>query len=245
VIGAIAAAVLLVGGGTAAYISLSRNTSSTPSTPVAGSSSAAPAPTTSLSAANVRVVPTTVLPTDQQVQQATLLSLSRHGDVDTRVYPDSPTDPPTCTLVDNVDGASMAGQALSLAGVLYADQPGDDYRFSGYVSVAVFDSADAAAATLPKITDTVKACTMPYTIPSSAKPDKPAKPWTISDVKTAGNQITWLNTQQSSSGSPWKCGKAFRVQANVMVTAMLCDQNPSDSAAKLIDAVIVNINAAK
>lgn len=239
-IGAVVGVVVLVGGGIATYVGMSSDTSGT------GGSAASPVPTTALSASSstVRVVPTTILPSDQQVQQATLLSLVKNGDVDTAVYQDTAADPPNCMFANSSDGASIVGQALSVAGLLYTDRPGDSYQYSAYVSIAVFDTTDAAAATLPKITDGVKSCTKPFTIPSSAKPNKPAKPWTVGDIKTQSNQITWINSQQSDS-TPWKCGKAFRVQANLMVTTLLCDQNPADGPSKLVDAVITNVNNTK
>ncbi|MFC6127976.1 sensor domain-containing protein [Mycolicibacterium llatzerense] len=238
--GAVAGIVIVVAGGVGAYVMFGSGTSSSN----AGAGTSAAVPTTALSAATVRVVPTTVLPTDQQVQQATLLNLAKKGDVDTAVYPDQTTDPASCTLVDNTDTATIAGQAISMASAVYTDKPGDDYNYSAYVSLAVFDTNDAAAAALPKIINAVKGCTVPYTIPSNNKPGKPAKPWTISDVKAQGNQIAWLNTQQST-GTPWKCGKAFRAEANVTVTATLCHQNPSMGPSKLIDAVITNVNGKK
>lgn len=243
VIGAVAGVVvLLVAGGVVAYVAWpSGSSGSGPSGPAE-----AAVPTTALSASTVRLVPASVLPSDQQVQQATLLGLTKHGDVDTNVYPDSKVDPQSCSIPASPDNASTMSQAVSMAGQVYADRPGDDYRYSAYASAAIFDTDDGAAAALPKVTDALKGCST-YTFTADSKPGQPpARPWTVSDVKTQDKQVTWLNSQQTDAThpTPWKCGRAMRVQANLVVTAVLCDQNPSAGASKLIDAVISNVNNA-
>lgn len=243
VIGAIAGvAVLAVAGGVAAYVAWPSNSIATgPSGPAE-----AAVPTTALSPSTVRLVPGSVLPTDQQVQQATLLGLSKHGDIDTRVYPDSKVDPASCSIAGSPDNVSVMGQAVSMAGLVYADKPGDDYRYSAYVSAAVFDTDAGAAAGWSKVADALKACTTAYTFPDASKPgDPPPRPWTISEVKTQDKQVAWLNTQQpdATHATPWKCGRAVRAAANLLVTAVLCSQNPSAGPSKLIDAVITNVNA--
>lgn len=243
VIGALVGVVVVVAGGVGAYVAW-------PSGSSGGSSGPAEAavPTTALSASTVRLVPGSVLPTDQQVQQATLLGLSKHGDIDTRVYPDSKVDPAICSIPGSPDNVSVMGQAVSMAGLVYADKPGDDYRYSAYVSAAVFDTDAGAAAGWSKVADALKACTMPYTFPDASKPgDPPARPWTISELKTQDKQVAWLNTQQpdATHATPWKCGRAVREAANLLVTAVLCSQNPSAAPSKLIDAVITNVNATR
>ncbi len=237
VIGAVAAVVLLAGGGVAAYIGLSSRSGST----------AAAVPTTALSVSTVRVVPATVLPTEQQLQQATLLDLKKNGEVDTNVYADTKVDPPSCTIPASPDNASTAGQSVSMAAQLYTDKPGEDYRLSAYVSAVVFDTDDGASAALAKVTDALKGCTS-YTYTADAKPGQPpARPWNISDTKTQGAQVTWLNSQamDATHTTPWKCGRAVRAQANLVVTSAVCSQNPSAGPSKLVDTVITNVNNAK
>lgn len=242
VIGAIAGVAVLAVAGGVAYVAWPSNSNSTgPSGPAE-----AAVPTTALSPSTVRLVPGSVLPTDQQVQQATLLGLSKHGDIDTRVYPDSKVDPASCSIAGSPDNVSVMGQAVSMAGLVYADKPGDDYRYSAYVSAAVFDTDAGAAAGWSKVADALKACTTAYTFPDASKPgDPPPRPWTISEVKTQDKQVAWLNTQQpdATHATPWKCGRAVRAAANLLVTAVLCSQNPSAGPSKLIDAVITNVNA--
>lgn len=241
VIGAIVGVVVLVAGGVITYLVWPAGSSGQTSRPAE-----AVLPTTALSVSTVRVVPASVLPTDQQLQQATLMDLKKHGDVDTNVYPDSKVDPPSCTIPASPDNASTAGQSVSMAAQLYTDKPGEDYRLSAYVSAAVFDTDDAATAALTKVTDALKGCTS-YTYTSDAKPGQPARPWSISDVKTQGTQVTWLNGQaiDARHSTPWKCGRAVRAQANMLVTSTLCSQNPSSGPSKLIDTVITNVNNAK
>ncbi|MUL61162.1 hypothetical protein B5P44_01010 [Mycobacterium sp. CBMA 213] len=239
VIGATAAVVLVVAGGVITYVAWPSDSSGKPSE--------AAVPTTALSVSTVRVVPASVLPTEQQLQQATLLDLKKHGDVDTNVYPDTKVDPPSCTIPASPDNASTAGQSVSMAAQLYTDKPGDDYRLSAYVSAVVFDTDDGAAAALAKVTDALKGCTS-YTYTADAKPGQPpARPWNISDIKTQGTQVTWLNSQalDATHTTPWKCGRAVRAQANLIVTSAVCSQNPSAGPSKLVDTVITNVNNTK
>lgn len=241
VIGAIVGVVVLVAGGVITYAVWPAGWSGQQAGPAE-----AALPTTALSVSTVRVVPASVLPTDQQLQQATLMDLKKHGDVDTNVYPDSKVDPPSCTIPASPDNASTAGQSVSMAAQLYTDKPGEDYRLSAYVSAAVFDTDDGAAAALTKVTDALKRCTS-YTYTADAKPGQPARPWSISDVKTQGTQVTWLNGQviDATHSTPWKCGRAVRAQANLLVTSTLCSQNPSSGPSKLVDTVITNVNSTK
>ncbi|NTY62598.1 sensor domain-containing protein [Mycolicibacterium sphagni] len=240
VIGAVAA-VVLVAGGVIGYVAWPAGSFGKPSGPAE-----AAVPTTALSASTVRVVPASVLPTEQQLQQATLLDLKKNGDVDTNVYPDTKVDPPSCTIAASPDNASTAGQSVSMAAQLYTDKPGDDYRLSAYVSAVVFDTDDGAASALTKVTDAAKGCAS-YTYTGNAKPGQPARPWSISDIKTQGTQVTWLNSQamDATHSTPWKCGRAVRAQANMVVTSAVCSQNPSSGPSKLVDTVITNVNNAK
>jgi len=240
-LGAIAAVVVLVAGGVIGYVAWPAGSDGKPAGPAEAAVS-----TTTLSAATVRLVPTTVMPTDQQLQQAILLDLKKHGDVDTNVYPDTKVDPQNCTIPASPDNASTVGQSVSMAAQLYTDKPSEDYRLSAYVSAAVFDTDDAATAALTKVTDALKGCTS-YTYTADAKPGQPpARPWNISDVKTQGTQVTWVNSQalDATHSTPWKCGRAVRAQANIIVTSALCSQNPSSGPSKLIDTVITNVNNA-
>lgn len=241
VLGAIAAVVVLVAGGVIAYVAWPSGSDGKPSGPAA-----AAVPTTTLAASTVRLVPTTVMPTDQQVTQATLLDLKKNGDVDTNVYPDTKVDPQSCTIPASPDNASTVGQSVSMAAQLYTDKPGQDYRLTAYVSAAVFDTDDAATAALTKVTDSLKGCTS-YTYTADTKPGQPpARPWNITDVQTQGTQVTWVNSQalDATHSTPWKCGRAVRAQANIIVTSVVCNQNPSSGASKLIDTVITNVNNA-
>ena len=207
-------------------------------TPTASTTSA---PTTASSAATTRVVPSQVLPSDQQIKQTTLLDLARHGDIDTGVSADAKADPPNCALVNAPARASAIGQALSVAGLGFRDKPGDDFGASAYTFVAVFDTAEAADAGLAKVKSAVQSCTI-FTDLERSKSDAPAKPWAVSDVKTTPHQISWNNAEQGDD-APWVCAKALRVQDNLLVATMLCDSNPADTPTKLIDVIIANAEA--
>lgn len=87
-IGIIAGVVVLVAAGVVTAMALSSDKSST--TSAASSTSAT---TTSLSAAMTQVVPSQVLPAEQQMKQTTLLNLSKHGETSTQR--NTPTQRPT------------------------------------------------------------------------------------------------------------------------------------------------------
>jgi hypothetical protein len=239
VIGIIAGVVVLVAAGVVTAVVLSSDKSSTTS-----AASSTLATTTSSSAAMTRVVPSQVLPTEQQMKQTTLLNLSKHGDVDTAQYPDAKTDPPDCSLVNRPAAVSVIGRAISVAGLGYRDKPGDDYGDTAFAYVAVFDTADAADAAQQKLTHVVQGCTI-FTDLEREESDPPAKPWTVSDVKATDHQVAWNNSEQTDDGTQWICAKAVRAQDNLLVITMVCDPNPADAPTKLGDVIIANVNAAR
>ena len=198
--------------------------SSTPSTP---------SPTT-------RIIPVQVLPTDQQVKQATLIDLSKHGDVDTGVYPNANTDPVQCGLVNAAAATSTTSNAVSVATVVYADKPGDDYIDSAVASVAAYNSAGDATAALAKIRDAAQHCSA-YSVKEVDKPNDPPTQWTISELSADDQQVSWKATQQADS--PWACGWTWRTHNQLLIAGMLCDHNPGGGGKALADVVIFNINA--
>ncbi|MDD4865822.1 MAG: sensor domain-containing protein, partial [Mycobacterium sp.] len=227
-------AVVLVAAGVGAGIALTSDDSGQPAaTPPSAHSSAAPTTSAKIN----RVVPAQVLPTDQQVQQTTLLNLSKHGDVDTGVYPDQKTDPPECSLANGPIGTTTVGSAISVAAQMYADLPGDDYHNSAYAFAGVFNSDADAAAAIPKVTGVVQKCK--GFSASDGRPGSQVLHWTVSDVKSSQIQISWKDTQQGDA--PWACSWVTRVQTNVLVAAMVCDHNPGDSGPALADVVVDNI----
>jgi PknH-like extracellular domain len=238
VVGGIVAGVVIVAAGVVAAVGLSSDKSSTTSAPATTS-----AATTSSSAAT-RVLPSQVLPSEQQMKQTTLQDLAKHGDVDTAEYPDAKTDPPTCSLVNRPAGISVIGPAISVAGLSYRDKPGDDYGATAFAYVAVFDTADAADAAQQKLAHAAQTCTT-FTDLERDKSDPPARPWIVADVKATDHQVAWNNSEQTDDGTPWVCAKAARAQDNLLVLTMLCDPNPADAPTKLIDVIISNINAKK
>jgi hypothetical protein len=237
VIGTVVGVVVLVAAAVAAVVTLSSDKSSTTAATTATSTT-----TTAASAPITRVVPSQVLPTEQQIKQTTLLDLSKHGEIDTTEYPDAKTDPPACSLVSRPAGISVVGRAISVAGLGYRDKPGDDYGATAYAYVAVFDSADPAEAAQQKVTQAVQNCTSFIDLERD-KPDSRAKPWVISDVKATDHQVAWNNNQQGDDGTPWACAKAARAQNNLLMITMVCAPNPADAPIKLLDVINNNVNA--
>jgi hypothetical protein len=185
----------------------------------------------------IRIVPAQVLPSDEQMKQATLIELTGQGDLGTTVADDVDTDPANCTLANGPTARSTVGQALSIAFHSYTEHPAPYYGSTAFSFVAVFSTADAAAGALSKITHDVQGCTT-YT---SHESGKPPMTWTVSDVKVGDSQISWNNTNQPAD-THWVCGKTIRVYRNVLATGMLCDQNPADAPAKIVDAIFTNVD---
>jgi PknH-like protein len=234
IIGGIAGVLVLVAAAVGITMGVTRghveSPPAPPSTASAPNASAAP-PTT------IRVLPAQVLASDEQIKQATLIDMTGQGDLDTTVGNDVDTDPANCTLANGPTGRSTVGQAISVAFHAYTEHPAPYFGSTATSYAAVFDTADAAAGALSKITHDVQGCTT-YT---SHEPGKPPMTWAVSDVKVGDSQISWNNTDQPTD-THWVCGKAIRVYHNVLVTAMLCDQNPADAPAKIVDAVISNVD---
>jgi hypothetical protein len=241
VIGAVAGVLVLVAAGAAVVLGLTHGDANSPTAQRSPSSSSVPLTTPPKI---IRVLPGQVLPSDDQVRQATLIEVTGQGDIGTVVGPDLDTQPPNCTLVNGPMATSAVGQAISVAYHNYTERPGPDYGATAWAFVAVFDTADAAAGALAKVTHDVQSCMGTYTDLAGHAADAPPAVWAISAVKVGDSQISWNNTNQPDS-THWVCGKAIRVQTNVLVTAMLCTQNPADGPVKIIDAVMDNVNAHK
>lgn len=241
VIGGVVGVLVLVAAGVVVGMRLTRGEADSPTAQRSPSSSSVPLTSPPKI---IRVLPAQVLPSDDQVRHATLIEVSGQGDIGTVVGPDLDTQPHECTLVNGPMATSAVGQAISVAYHNYTERPGPDYGATAWAFVAVFDTADAAAGALAKVTHDVQSCTGIYTDLGSHASDAPPAVWAISAVKVGDSQISWNNTNQPES-THWVCGKAIRVQTNVLVTGMLCTQNPADGPVKIIDAVMDNVNAHK
>jgi hypothetical protein len=238
IIGGVAGVVILVAAAVGIAVGMTRGDADSPPAPrpSAASSPAAGTATPTI----LRVMPAQVLPSDEQMKQATLIEMTGQGDLGTTVDEDVDTDPPNCTLTNGPTPRSTIGQAISVAYHSYTEHPAPYFGAEAFAFVAVFNAADDAAAALSKITHSVQSCTG-YT---SHERDKPPATWAVSDVKVGDSQISWTTTSQPTD-THWLCGKAIRVDHNVLITGMLCDQNPADAPAKIVDAVITNVDAHK
>lgn len=186
----------------------------------------------------VQVVPEQVLPTDAQVQQTTLLNLSKHGAVNTSSYPDQESQPPDCGLAVGPISASTIGTAVAMAGQTYADSPGPDFRSNAFAFAGVLTTAAAADDVIAKVTAVVQKCTAF----STGAADRPMH-WTVTSVKPVEHQIMWTDNQQTDA--PWACNWLARSTDNVLVAAMVCDTNPGESAAALAGGLVSNITTRK
>lgn len=173
------------------------------------------------------------LPKGPDVQRLTTLNLQPHGDPHLTVDSDKQTTPDTCALAAAATTQSAWHLANYVGGQLFADQNGEDINSMAWVGVATFDTHADALKSLKAVTRAVTACT-------SFQHGQPPQTWNLSSVPSSPDRITWLNTEQVP-GSVWKCGKDYRVVANVAATATVCNHNPADNPTRLVDYVITRI----
>lgn len=231
---AVGAAIAVTAAGAAAGIVLSGEQDHAPQQSPAPRSTSTSSPTAPVRLKPVAVVPEQVLPTDSQVKQATLLSLSKHGGINTSSYPDQTPQPFDCGLAMGPIADSTVGTAVARAGQTYADSPGTDFHANAFAFAGVLTSADDAASVIAKVTAVVQRCTGFSTGPT----DSPLQ-WTVTNVKPVERQVMWTDNQQT--GGPWACNWLTRASDNVVVATMVCDVNPGDSAGALADVLVSNI----
>nr|AVN58519.1 hypothetical protein B5P44_p00224 [Mycolicibacterium sp. CBMA 213] len=206
-------------GGPSPAVTAANSTTSTSSTP-----------------ALVQVVPATLLPTTDQVRQATLIDVKYTGAVSTKVGADAATTPTQCTLANATTTQSAWATAISAAYQDFGDGPNYDKSINfGAVSVAIFDTPAAAADSLAKVSDSVHGCTG-FTGPNSPNG---TLAWTVGDIAAQDDRIAWTDTQGGVS-TQWKCSKSYRLLANAAAYGFVCSSNPGDGPTKLTDLIAAN-----
>lgn len=206
-----------------------------------GSSPASPTPSATSStaaAALVQVVPATLLPTADQVRQATLIDVKYTSEVTTKVSADLAPTPAPCAVAAAPTTLSAWATAISIALQRFGD--GADYAKStnfGVVAVAIFDTPAAAADSFTKVSDSVKGCTS-FTTADSLHPGGTLS-WTVSDVAAQEGLLAWTDTQTGVS-SQWKCSKSYQLQVNAAAYAMVCGTNPGAGPSTLTGQIVVN-----
>ena len=207
-------------GGSAPAETAASSTSSTTSTP-----------------ALVQVVPATLLPTSDQIRQATLIDVKFIGEVITKVGADATLTPLQCALADSPISLSAWGTAISTARQRFGD--GVDYDHSinfGLVAAAVFDTPEAAADSFGKVSDAVKGCSS-FTGGDAGSPS--ALSWAVTDVATQDGRLTWTNARTGASRQ-WKCSYSYRVQVNAVAYGFVCATNPGAGPSQLTDQIVAN-----
>lgn len=183
-----------------------------------------------------RVMPAKLLPNLDQVQQTTLLSLKPNGAVSIAVAPDPSIYPDICRLAASPIGQLAWGPAVSVASEGFTDNTATNFTASALIGLAVFSAPPAAADSFKKVSESASGCresTQPSTDPSTTEPTT----WTVTDVHTSEGEVTW-NSTQKAPGTPWVCGKSYRLVGNLAAMASLCNQNPADTPSRLTDLVI-------
>ncbi|MUL61235.1 sensor domain-containing protein [Mycobacterium sp. CBMA335] len=181
-----------------------------------------------------RIMPTKMLPTLDQMQQTTLLSLKPSGGVSVAVLADTAVTPDSCRFAYNDVSQVAWGSAVSVAFESFTDNTASNFTATAFVGLAVFSAPQAAGDIFKKVSDSVRGCTEINQLGTDTT--KPST-WTVSDVHTGDRAVTWSQTQKGSNPT-WVCGKSNRVVGNLVASASLCGQNPADSPTRLTDLVI-------
>lgn len=190
-----------------------------------------PAPTTYTHV--YQLAPGTRLPSDDQVSQATTLTLEHHGPQQIKVSPDSTATPSVCALASAPTTKSSWGTAQSIAGQLYTDTAQNN---SAGVLLAVFDTPADAATALGKVVDSVNNCTAPYT--ETDRQTSKSVTWQITAVHRTDSRITWTSTVARDRTS-WRCGNDYRIEANVTAATVVCGPALGEDAAAQIDDQVI------
>ncbi|MDF0530332.1 sensor domain-containing protein [Tsukamurella sp. 8F] len=206
---------------------------------VRSDSAAESAAAASSSAPNIRVVPSTVMPSAAEVTQLTLQPMTLDGDVYTSVISDAVTTPANCALARSIATTSGWGDAESVATQAYTNGTGDNLQGSAYTAAAVFPTPAAAKTSLTKVSEAVHGCTS-YTVVSNGT----AFAWSVSDAKDGDDSLAWVVTQTDASSS-WKCSKVIEVVGNFVSFAQQCASNPVDGPKRMADLIVQKAKAAK
>lgn len=184
-----------------------------------------------------RFVPKTLLPTTEEVQQATLQSVKPQGDPDLSPGPVIATVPPVCSLAEASDSTPWAN-ASSTAGQLFTDGDRNKFSNSSWTGLAIFPSTQAAKDSMGMVADAMKGCTGTYQRPVKTGPPETRQ---VSNVQQSDDTVTWA-TNLIGPGAPWVCSRAYRVKQNVASAASSCGTAESDGASRLTALVLAKLS---
>lgn len=197
-------------------------------------------PTTGVTATGdlYRFVPKTLIPTNDEVQQATLQSLKAQGTPDLQPGVGVDTVPPVCSLAEASDSTPSWGAASSTAGQLFTDGDTTTFSNSSWTGLAVFPSTQSAKDSLATVADAVKACTGTYQRPIKTGPPQTRQ---LSSVQQSGDTVTWA-TNLIGPGAPWVCSRAYGIKRNVAAASSSCGTAESDGASRLVALVLAKLS---
>ena len=177
--------------------------------------------------------PLSKLPTADEIEQVTLLSVKPASVPYSIAAPDTKASPPNCALADHPTSNSAWGTAQFEAGQLYTDGTMQSYQNTVGTDLAVFATAADAAESLKKITDSVKSCTTRWTTPSASG----ATASSVLSVHEITNGIVWADNTLDVE-RPWVCSMAYKIESNLASSSVICGLNETDSPAKLVDLTL-------
>lgn len=223
-------AVLAVGAG---FVFM-RSSDSASDTSSAGSTTSSASSSTKNPDGVYRVVPQKMLPSESDVQKATMFSLTAAGAVATTASNDVATSPPNCAGINATNSVTSWGPAISDAGQAYQDGTDADFSHFAFVGLAVFKSPADAAASMNRIADSARNCTGTYTVQRDGK----TLTWRVDNTKVTDSSARWELTQVDSPAGRWVCTHAYATKGNLAAAASTCGQSANDGPGMLVDQVL-------
>lgn len=205
------------------------------------SASQTPATTTQSAAAAgpvYHMVPYEALPYAVDMQRLIGTPMTLYGDTGVVPGPDANPAPANCRFAAMSVSQSTWKPARAMATQHYLEGDVDNYTAQANAALAVFDAAADAATSLSLVTESVRGCTT-YTAPDW-NPRLPTTTWTITDVDTGTDHVTWTTAQ----GDGQSCRRSYRIQANIAASALVCGVDASSGTATTLTEYMLT-NATK
>ncbi len=185
----------------------------------------------------IRVVPADVLPTDAQLETATLQKLksSRPTPWTTGAVP-AITDPTICSSASEPFNKTVLAPAVAVAMSRSTDTgDGTKYAVLAQPGVAVFSTNEAAQTALTAIRDSAANCKQyRLTDAKGAVSDMSATPGS-----TEGDTVTWTTNAKNN----WACGRSAQVYRNVLAIGTYCAYGNTGAAGDVASQTITNVKA--
>ncbi|MDF0530333.1 sensor domain-containing protein [Tsukamurella sp. 8F] len=230
IVAAIVVGTIVLAGAVVATVLFTRGSGTT-----AASSSAASTSETPL----LRVVPSTVLPSGDEISRITLQTMKAVAGMNTRAAAEASATPDTCKVSVTPMAQSGWGTAQSVAWQPFTNGTFTSFSSSATVGAAVYPTVDAAKQALAAIASTVVGC------PTFNQTDENGSGrWTATVEVNDATRLNWTNTSADAK-TLWRCTKSMRIDRNVLALGTNCSRNPGTISADLADLVVQKVDSAR